>query len=197
MTRWISIFLAVLVFQLLPVLAMAHDAEERGHHSLGQENRRERRVHSDHFELEAEEGEKGNEVTGQAAAWLFVLANLKVAISIFAKFVNRFFGSESQVRSSVIGLSRFLNNHLGKLHYILNPIALVIAFLHFLLSSCRSTSLPEWGLLLVATMALLGLTLRLKVPFIWMRKVAYRVHTGSVTFLVVLIVLAGGHLMID
>jgi hypothetical protein len=66
-----------------------------------------------------------------------------------------------------------------------------------LLSTCRSSPLPEWGLLFAAVMVLLGLMLRFKMSFKWMRKFVYRIHTASVIFLVLIAVLVTGHLIID
>lgn len=176
---------------------MANDAEEQGRHSIRRETREGYSIDRRHRERKNEHDEKGNEATGQMAAWIFVLANLKVGVAILARLVNRYSGSGSKLGGSVNQLSRFLNKHLRKVHYLLNPTALAAAFLHFLLSSCRSSPLPEWGLLMVAIMVFLGVMLKFKVSFKWIRKVLYRIHTASVTFLILITVLVTGHLMID
>lgn len=197
MPRVIACCFLVLVFTLSPGLSPANHDEDREHRALSSESRGEYGIGRRHRDRKAEQGEKGNEATGQAAAWIFVLANLKVGVAILARWMNRFSVSESRLGRSATGVSRFLNKHLRKAHYVLNPTALAVAFLHFLLSSCRSSPLPEWGLLMVAVMVLLGLMVRFKVSFKWMRKFLYRVHTASVSFLFLIFVLLTGHLMID
>ena len=62
-------------------------------------------------------------------------------------------------------LNQFQSKYLMKVHCVLNPIA----FLHFLLASCCSSSLPEWGLLVTTMMVLIGFMLRFKVSFKCMR----------------------------
>lgn len=196
MTRVISVFLAVLFFGFYPGQVPANDAEDRERHSVRRETREGYRVERRYREQKTEHGDKGNEATGQIAAWLFVLANLKVGISILTRFVNRFSGS-SKLKGSMTAVSRFLNKHLRKVHYLLNSTALCIAFLHFLLSSCRSSPLPEWGLFFAAIMGLLGLMVKFRVSFKWMRKAVYRIHTASVSFAIVMVALIAGHVIID
>lgn len=197
MRRLIGSFLAVLFF--CEGWAFANDTGEWGRHSAehkrggaysvdGRDRERER---------EHEDGEEGNEATGQVAAWIPVLANLKVGVAVLARWLNRLSGSGSKVGRSATGVSRFLTKRLRKVHYVLNPIALATAFLHFLLSSCRSSPLPEWGLLMVTVMVLLGLMVKFKISFNWMRKFVYRVHTASVSFLLLIFVLLTDHFMID
>lgn len=183
MPRVIAGYFLVLVFTLSPGLSPANYDEDRGRHALKSESRGKYGIGRRHRERKAELGEKGNEAAGQAAAWIFALANLKLGVAILVRWMNRFSVSGSKLGRSATGVTRFLNKHLRKAHYVLNPAALSVAFLHFLLSSCRSSPLPEWGLLMVAVMVLLGLMVKFKVSFKWMRKFVYRVHTASVSFL--------------
>jgi hypothetical protein len=46
-------------------------------------------------------------------------------------------------------------------------------------------------------MVLLGLMLRFKVSFKWMRKAVYRIHTAPVSFAIVIVALIAGHVIID
>jgi hypothetical protein len=82
-------------------------------------------------------------------------------------------------------------------HYILNPLAFGVAIFHFLLSSCRSSPLPEWGLFLVTAMVVLGLMLKFRASPNSMRRRVYRFHTSSASFSAVILVLVVGHLMVD
>ena len=84
-----------------------------------------------------------------------------------------------------------------RFHYALNPVILAIAILHWTLSRCKSTALPEWGLLIMAAMAALGIVLRFKLcPRTFMRRV-YRVHTQPVLLLLLISILVIGHLSMD
>lgn len=99
--------------------------------------------------------------------------------------------------SAVWSDNKFQKKYLMRFHYFLNPIALCVAFLHFLLSSCRSSPLPEWGLVLVTMVVFLGLILKFKVSPKWMRKIVYRFHTSLAAFSAVILVLVVGHLLVD
>jgi hypothetical protein len=197
MIRVIACFLVVLFLSVCPDPLPAHDSSGREHRSIRQETREDYRSGKKHRERETAHGEEGNEATGQVAALLFVLANLKMGVSFLARLVNRFSGSGSSLGASMTGVSRFLNKHLRKVHYLLNPIALTVALLHLFLSSCRSTPLPEWGLLMAAAMVLLGFMVKFKLSFKWMRRSVYRIHTASLSILLLIFVLLAGHLMVD
>jgi hypothetical protein len=141
--------------------------------------------------------DKGNELTGQTAAWLLVAANLSVVLSIFIKGVNRFLPLEPETKSTMKKFNQFQKKHLMRFHYVLNPSALCIAGLHFLLSSCRKSSLPEWGLLLALMMVFLGLTVKFKVAHKWMGRFIYRLHSSPALLAALILVLIVGHLIVD
>ncbi|UCF84571.1 MAG: hypothetical protein JSV50_02765 [Desulfobacteraceae bacterium] len=141
--------------------------------------------------------DEGNEVTGQTAAWVFVAANLTVALSILMKGVSRYLPLEPKTKSSIKRFNQFQKKYLMRFHYILNPLALCIAIFHFLLSHCGKSSLPEWGLIFVTMMVFLGLMVKFKVPPKWIRRFVYRLHTGSATFSIMIILLVVGHLIVD
>ncbi|RJR55165.1 MAG: hypothetical protein C4576_00095 [Desulfobacteraceae bacterium] len=197
MPRVISFFIALLFFLLSPMSLPANDYRERGRSSIGHQRREGYRSERIDGERKPERGEKGNEATGQIAAWIFVLANLKVGIAILARFAARVSGLRSKFGASLSRLSRFLNKHLRKIHYFLNTAAFFVAFLHFLLSSCRSSTLPEWGLVFTGAMVLMGLMVTFKMSFKWMRKAVYRVHTSPLSFVMVIGTLIAGHLIMD
>jgi hypothetical protein len=197
MVRIILIPLVLLILQVPTSLLLADDHKTGGRPYNQREIRKEHHEYEDHNGRQVEKDAEGNEFTGQMAAWLLVSANLNVVISILARFVNRFVDPGGQLRSSMKRLNQFQMRYLRKLHYVLNPIAVSIAFLHFLLSSCRSSPLPEWGLLFTAMMVVLGLMLRFKVSFKWTRRVVYRLHTAPATFTIMICLLVVGHLIAD
>jgi len=139
----------------------------------------------------------GNELTGQTAAWLLVAANLTVALSMLMKGVSRYLPLKPGTKNAINRFNQFQKKHLMRFHYVLNPSALCIAGLHFLLSFCRKSSLPEWGLLMVLIMVFLGLMVKFYVTPKWMRKSVYRLHTSPAVFSAWILVLVTGHLIMD
>jgi hypothetical protein len=197
MVRIFLIALVLLIFQVPPSLLLADDHKTVNRSNRQHETRKERHNYDDHKGGQVEKDAEGHEVTGQIAAWLLVSANLTVFFSIITKGVNRFLPLSPQRKHSIKAFNQFQKKYLMRFHYVLNPIALCVAFLHFLLSSCRSSPLPEWGLVLVTMVVLLGLVLKFKAPPKWMRKSVYRFHTSSAAFSAVILVLVVGHLMVD
>ena len=181
----ILIIVMSLIFWLSPSLAIADDNKKENNNSEQREIKEEHDEDDD--KREGDKDDEGNEVTGQIAVWLLVAANLTVAFSILMKGVTRYFPLKPETISLIKRFNQFQKKHLMRFHYLLNPIALCIAFFHFLLSSCRTSSLPEWGLILVTMMVVFGLMLKFKATPKWMRKFVYRLHTGSATFSIMLL----------
>ena len=197
MVRIIFISLALLILQVPPSLLLADDHKTGNKHQNQHEIREEHNNHDDHSGGQVEKDAKGNEVTGQIAAWLLVSANLTVVFSIITKGANRLFPLKPQTKSLIKAFNQLQKKYLMRFHYVLNLLALCIAFFHFLLSSCRSSPLPEWGLLLVTMLVALGLVLKFKVAPGWMRRVVYRLHTTPATSSMMILLLVVGHLVSD
>jgi len=126
-----------------------------------------------------------------------VAANLTVVLSILMKGVSRYFPLDPETKSSIKRFNQLQKKYLMRFHYVFNPLALCIAIIHFLLSSCRKSSLPEWGLIFVTMMVFLGLMVKFKVTPKWIKKFVYRLHTGLATFSIMIIFLVVGHLIVD
>lgn len=109
-----------------------------------------------------ENDDEGNETTGQIAAWLLAGANLTVALSILIKWTNRFFPVWPEVKSLLSNFNRFQKKHLMRLHYYLNPVIMGVALWHWFESRCKSTSLPEWGILLMVFIMMTGVLMKFK-----------------------------------
>jgi hypothetical protein len=159
---------------------------ERGRAVFGFESRERKQVRTK---------DEGNQVTGQTAAWLLVAANLSVALSLLLKGANRFFALAPEAKSSIKRFNQLQKKHLMRFHYVFNPLALVIAFFHFLLSSCRTSALPEWGLIVVAVMVALGFMVKFRVTPKWMQRSVYRLHTGWAPISIMIVLLTVGHLI--
>jgi hypothetical protein len=171
MVRMILIPLVLLILQVLPSLLLASDHKTGNKHLNQHEIRREHNNADHHHGGQVERGAEGNEATGQIAAWLLVSANLTVLFSIMTKGANRFFPLKPQRKSSIKTFNQFQKKYLMRFHFLLNPVALCLAFFHFLLSPSRTPPLPEWGLLLVTMMVALGLVLKFKLAPGWLRRV--------------------------
>ena len=194
---FISVLLILSILQVAPDLAIADDHKTNKKNYKRYENSKERHDYDDHNRRQVKKDDEGNETTGQTAAWLLAAANLTVFVSILMKGASRLLPLEPQTKSSFKNFNQFQKKHLMRFHYVLNPVALCIAFFHFLLSYCRSSPLPEWGLILVTMMVFLGLILKFKVSPKGMRKFVYRLHTTSVTSLIMILLLVAGHLIVD
>ena len=194
---FILIPLMLFAFHVWPSLVMANDHKGSESHYKRYESRKEHYDYNDRKRRQVKKEDEGNEVTGQTAAWLLVAANLTVALSILMKGVSRYFPLEPETKSTIKRFNQLQKKYLMRFHYVLNPLALCIAIFHFLLSSCRKSSLPEWGLIFVTMMVFLGLMVKFKVTPKWMGRFVYRLHTGLATFSIMIILLVVGHLIID
>jgi hypothetical protein len=194
---FISVLLILLIVRLSPDLVIADDHKTNKKDYKLHENNREHHDDDDHKRRRVKKDGEGNETTGQTAAWLLVAANLTIALSILIKGGSRFLPLNSQIKDSMKRFNQLQKKHLMRFHYVLNPIALCVAFFHFLLSSCRPSPFPEWGLILVTMMVFFGLILKFKVSPKGMRKFVYRLHTTPAIFLIMILLLVVGHQIVD
>lgn len=141
--------------------------------------------------------DEGNETAGQMAAWLLVAANLPVVLSVLIKWTNRFAPLTTGLKNALSGFNRFQKKHLMRFHYLLNPIVFGIAMWHWLSSRCKSTVLPEWGLIVMVCLMSLGLIMKLGWCPKQLRKSVYRLHTQPLVLVAMATVLTIGHLIVD
>ncbi len=141
--------------------------------------------------------DEGNEATGQIAGWSLAAANLTVALSFLIREGKRFASLGPEVKSRLSKFNITQKKYLMRLHYLLNPLILLVAVLHWSLSRCKSTALPEWGLLIMCGIAALGITLKFKLcPKSFVRHL-YRIHTHPVLIMIMIALLVIGHLSMD
>jgi hypothetical protein len=140
--------------------------------------------------------DRGNEGTGQAAAWLFTVGNFPVAGTVFLRrFVLKRSAGEFKKRAGQ-WYTRF-KKHLMPVHYVLNSVALLTALIHFKLSWCRSTNVPEWSLLFVFVVGLMGLSMKFRLlPQPMLRSVRW-VHTNPFVVAAIFGLLFLGHQALD
>jgi hypothetical protein len=149
------------------------------------------------YEHAFKKGDQGNETTGEMAAWIFGVANFPVALSIILKTLAKFLPPRLNLRDPLTKFNRQQKKYLMKLHYWLNPIALGIALTHFLLSTCKSTAFPEWGLGIMLVTVLLGLMLKFKLSPASMRQRVFRFHTSPILLIAAISILLIGHTIVD
>lgn len=138
----------------------------------------------------------GNEKTGQMAAWFFAIGNVPVAGTLLTRrfLMHKTSGSFQKTAGKIYS---WLKKDLMLFHYILNPLAIVMGFIHFNLSWCRSTSLPEWGVLLVSVLALTGIVIKVRlIPQPLIRRVR-AVHTHPIVAAAIFGLLFVGHQFLD
>lgn len=142
-------------------------------------------------------GDQGNETTGEMAAWIFGIANFPVALSIILKTCAKFVPPGMNLKEPTTRFNRQQKKYLMKLHYWLNPIALSIALTHFLLSVCKSTAMPEWGLVIMLATGLLGLMMKFKWSPASMRQRVFKFHTSPILLIAAISILLIGHTIVD
>jgi cytochrome bd-type quinol oxidase subunit 1 len=141
--------------------------------------------------------DEGNETAGQMAAWLLVAANLPVVMSVLIKWTNKVVPMGNGLKDVMARFNRFQKKHLMRLHYLINPLVLGIALWHWLSSRCRSTALPEWGLVMMVALIALGLIVKYRLCPKTLRKSVYRIHTQPLVLVAMVMLLTIGHLIVD
>jgi len=195
MNMGISFTLALILFYLIipvglvPTSAWADGEDHKGRRYFEKRDR-------DRVRLFKHDDE-GSETVGQIAAWLLLAANFPVALSILIKWVNRFFLVKTRLKNKLIRFNRFQKKYLMRFHFFLNPLILGIALWHWLSSQCRSTSLPEYGLVIMCGLTVLGLVLKFKLCPKRFIKSIYQFHTQPMILIGMVIVLSVGHLIVD
>ena len=142
--------------------------------------------------------EDKNEATGQAAAWMLAAANLNVLLSLLIRG-TRFAALPAQINDRLKRFNQIQKKFLLPVHYFLNPLALGVAFIHFMsaTSQCRASGLPEWGLALMALITGIGIMVKFKVFPKNLRKSTYQIHTNPIPITLLLAILLIGHAVVD
>jgi len=187
----------VIGLYLWPIPVMADDHKRNGIHAKQYESGKGSFDSNDRKGRRLKSKDEGNELTGLATAWLLGAANFTVLISLLLKGASRYLHLKPETKKAVKRFNQFQKKHLMRFHYLLNPLALCIGFLHFLLSCCRKTALPEWGLLFLTVMVLQGLMMKFKRTPRWLKKFLYRLHTSWMPISALFLVLLVGHLMVE
>jgi hypothetical protein len=143
------------------------------------------------------EHDEGNETTGQMVAWSLAAANLTVVLSIIIRGLRKFAPLGPETKSTLSRFNSMQKKYLMRFHYLLNPVILAVAIIHWTLSKCKSTALPEWGLLAMGAMVLLGIILKFKLFSKDLLLNIYKIHTHAVILILMISLLLIGHLSMD
>lgn len=144
-----------------------------------------------------EKDNEGNETAGQITAWLLVLSCFPIAVSILIRWINRFSPLGPGIKKTLVRLNRFQKKHLMRFHYYVSPLIAGVALWHWLASRCKSTALPELGLLIMVLLISLGIFLKYKIGPKYFRKIVYQIHTQPFIFIAMILVLTIGHVIVD
>lgn len=140
---------------------------------------------------------EGNETAGQIAAWLLVGANLTIAMSILIRWSNDFLPLGPRLKSLLSSFNRSQKKHLMIIHYYLNPVILGTVLWHWHTSRCKSSALPEFGLIAMVILMGLGIVIKFKIGHPNLRKKVYKIHTHPLYFLSMVLTLIIGHTIVD
>lgn len=143
------------------------------------------------------ERDKGDETTGEIAAWSLAAINLTVALSLLIRGVKRFAPVSPELKVSLTKFNQRQKKYLMPFHYYLNPVFIGAAILHWTKSQCKSTALSEWGLLTICIIAAFGIVLKFKLVSDTSLRNVYKVHTQPALFISVVSLVLIGHLIMD
>ncbi len=189
-------FIIKICFFIIPVFLVCAPLCRADDHKEGKKHFQ-KKEHGKISETPGKARDKGNETTGQLVAWSLAVANLPVVISLAVRAIRRFAPLQPEVKNYIWKFNSNQKKLLMRFHYVLNPLILAIALLHWSLSKCTSTSLPEWGLFIMSVIVGLGIVLRFKLcPKTMLRRV-YSTHTQPALILILTSVLLIGHLSLD
>jgi hypothetical protein len=183
-----SVFFFLFMSSTGPV--QANDFNKKGHDLNGYQSHEDN--YGDYTFPGDHRGEEGNGATGGIAALLLVLANVTVLLSLILKGINKFFPVSQETRTSISEFNKRQKKYLRGMHYILNPIAICVAVVHYHLSSCRSI-LPDMALIIFLIIGVLGFLIKFKLSPAGIHKSVYGLHCSSITFFGLIILLAIGH----
>jgi len=141
-------------------------------------------------------GDRGDEFTGESAAWIFAAANLPALFSLLVMGIIHNRAISGNLKDRLKRLNQAQKRYLMPFHYILNLLALIVACIHFSLSHCRSTSLPEWSLAVMALLAITGVLIKFKLSPRSMRSSLYQIHTNPLAVGLLVAILLAGHINI-
>jgi hypothetical protein len=142
---------------------------------------------------------EGDEFTGQTSGWLFGIGSIPVLLCLVARFINRRVSAQSTLKNTLAWFTRVNNKYFMPFHTYLSILALGLAILHLLFSSCPNP-FPEWGLIIAGILVVTGLIIKLRIAakiFPKSVKYFYQFHASLVVSGILVSVLLIGHTIMD
>lgn len=153
--------------------------------------------HSQRGYEQVEEGEDDRgEAAGAIAAWLFGIANFPVVLSIALKTGRKFLPLNPDQKKFLEQINGRQKHYFMRLHYWLNPLAVAVAIFHFSSVESHATILPQLGLGMMMLLAILGLTMVLRLAPRPAKKYIYKLHTSPIPLMAAIVILLIGHAQI-
>jgi hypothetical protein len=181
-----SLIVLALLLALIGAVTVYASSPHNGGHHYGKSN-----------EQTGEKGEGLGGASGQTAAWLLGIANFPVVLSILLKTYSKLPSRNSHLKESMERMNLRQKAYLMKLHYWLNPVAVIVAIIHFLFTQCETTAMPEIGLGAMLVVCILGMMVIFKWSPPAIRKAVFQFHTSSLFSLAIISILLVGHSMVD
>jgi hypothetical protein len=151
------------------------------------------------FPLRRDLENEGNEFTGQISGWLFGIASLPVVFCLTARFISRRISLRPRLKGLLEWFTGVNKKYFMPFHTYLSILALVVAIVHLLFSSCPNL-LPELGLIIAGILVATGLAIKLRIiakvspKFV---KRLYQFHASLVVSGILITVLISGHILMD
>jgi hypothetical protein len=135
--------------------------------------------------------------SGGLAALLFGVANFPVVLSMLLKASASMLPDRRSLRDRIRTLNLRQKKYLMHMHYWVNPLAFGVAIAHFWSSECRSTAMPEFGMVAMLFVFVLGLMMTFKLSPPSMRRFVFKLHTSPIVTILVFCFLLIGHSVIE
>jgi hypothetical protein len=139
----------------------------------------------------------GDEFTGNATAFLFIVSALPVVVDISARSVNRYLPLHQKAKGFIQRANGVQRKYLMPFHTYLSILALCFGVLHLSLSNCIANPFPEIGLILSGVLVGTGLLFKWKKFPKILRKYLFQFHTSLIVSGVLLTILFVGHSIMD
>ena len=135
----------------------------------------------------------GNGPTGAAGAWLFIFAALPPAANIITRHAKKSQRITERYQKMIKAANTWIREYLRHLHYWLNPLALIVIGVHWMLGHCGRFSLQQYMWVLLLLWALGGLTLKMGWAPAKLKPKLFKLHGFWPVPLAMFLVVALGH----
>jgi hypothetical protein len=140
---------------------------------------------------------KGNDTTGQAAAWFAGIGALPVAMDLVTRRVILQAPWNAINKARIGQFIKASRKFLMPFHTYLSILALTLGITHLFLSSCAGNPFPEMGLILMGILMITGLVFKFKLGPAVFRKWVYKFHASLIVSGILVTILLVGHTLMD